>query len=118
MAEVLVEPSGFIYDTEYWASVPFSRGSVHIQSADPSATARIDPKYFMLDFDLHAQAQVARFIRELFKTEPFAPMAGAETSPGYSSVPSNATDSEWAPYLKANCKCSASFRCFLVPIPR
>ncbi|KAJ9273896.1 CAZyme family AA3 [Paecilomyces variotii] len=102
VAEVLVEPSGFIYDTEYWASVPFSRGSVHIQSADPSATARIDPKYFMLDFDLHAQAQVARFIRELFKTEPFAPMAGAETSPGYSSVPSNATDSEWAPYLKAN----------------
>ncbi|KAL1870108.1 hypothetical protein Plec18167_007626 [Paecilomyces lecythidis] len=102
VAEILVEPSGYVYDMEYWASVPFSRGSVHIQSADPSAKARIDPKYFMLDFDLQAQAQVARFIREIFKTQPFAPMAGAETSPGYSSVPSNATDSEWAPYLTAN----------------
>lgn len=103
VAEILVEPSGYVYDTEYWASVPFSRGSIHIQSADPTAKAHIDPKYFMLDFDLQAQVQVARFIRDLFKTEPLADTAGAETSPGYSNVASNATDSEWSPFILGNC---------------
>ncbi|KAJ5587199.1 uncharacterized protein N7459_002964 [Penicillium hispanicum] len=102
VAEILLEPSGFTYDTEYWGSVPFSRGNVHISSADPTAAAAIDPKYFMLDFDLHAQAQAARFIRELFQTEPFAGMAGAETSPGYSTVAANADDKSWGSFLKAN----------------
>lgn len=103
VAEVLLEPSGLTYDIEYWASVPFSRGNVHISSADPTAAASIDPKYFMLGFDLHAQVQAARFIRQLFKTEPFADMAGAETSPGLSTVAADADDQGWAPFIKNNC---------------
>ncbi|KAJ5159868.1 uncharacterized protein N7482_006872 [Penicillium canariense] len=102
VAEILLEPSGNTYDTEYWGSVPFSRGNVHIQSADPTAAASIDPKYFMLDFDLHAQIEAARFIRKLFKTEPFAGMAGDETSPGLSAVAANAGDEGWASFIKNN----------------
>lgn len=103
VAEILLEPSGFTYDFEYWGSVPFSRGNIHISSADPTAPAIIDPKYFMLDFDLHSQVQAARFIRELFKTEPFADMAGAETSPGLSTVSANADDKGWSSFLKSKC---------------
>lgn len=103
VAEVLIEPSGFVYDTEYWATVPFARGNVHISSADPTAAASIDPKYFMLDFDLQAQAQAARFIRRLFQTEPFASMAGSETSPGFSSVAADANDQGWSQFIKNNC---------------
>lgn len=103
VAEILLEPSGTTLDTEYWGSVPFSRGNVHISSADPTATAAIDPKYFMLDFDLHAQVQAARFIRQLFKTEPFAAMAGAETSPGLSTVSAMADDQRWSSFIKNNC---------------
>ncbi|CAI7611892.1 unnamed protein product [Penicillium glandicola] len=102
VAEILLEPSGTTYDTEYWASVPFSRGSVHLSSADPTAAAIIDPKYFMLDFDLHAQAQAARFIREIFQTKPLADMSGAETSPGLSTVSAGADDEGWADFIKGN----------------
>jgi len=103
VAEVLMEPSGFVYDTEYWATVPFARGNVHISSADPSAAASIDPKYFMLEFDLQAQIQAARFIREVFKTEPFASMAGSETKPGFSDVAADASDEGWAAFIKSSC---------------
>ncbi|CAI7620673.1 unnamed protein product [Penicillium bialowiezense] len=102
VAEILLEPSGTTYDTEYWGSVPFSRGSVHLSSADPTAAATIDPKYFMLDFDLHAQVEAARFIREVFNTEPFAGMAGAETSPGLSAVAATAGDEGWSDFIKNN----------------
>ncbi|KAJ5298380.1 uncharacterized protein N7443_006500 [Penicillium atrosanguineum] len=102
VAEILLEPSGTTLDTEYWGSVPFSRGNVHISSADPTATAAIDPKYFMLDFDLQAQVQAARFIRQLFNTEPFAAMAGAETKPGLSTVSATADDQGWSPFIKNN----------------
>ncbi|KAJ5199647.1 Glucose-methanol-choline oxidoreductase [Penicillium cf. griseofulvum] len=100
VAEILLEPTGAMYDTEYWGSVPFSRGSIHLSSADPTAAAIIDPKYFMLDFDLHAQVQAARFIREVFKTEPFADMAGAETSPGVAAIAADAGDDGWADFIK------------------
>ncbi|KAJ5746209.1 hypothetical protein N7520_011391 [Penicillium odoratum] len=102
VAEILLEPSGYTYDTEYWGSVPFSRGNIHISSADPTAPATIDPKYFMLDFDLHAQVEAARFIREIFKTEPFADMAGNETSPGFSTVAVSSGDEGWSSFLKSN----------------
>ncbi|KAJ5690420.1 hypothetical protein N7462_004812 [Penicillium macrosclerotiorum] len=102
VAEILLEPSGTTYDTEYWGSVPFSRGSVHISSINPTAAATIDPKYFMLDFDLHAQVQAARFIRQLFKTEPLASMAGAETSPSIPVVAADADDKGWSSFIKNN----------------
>ncbi|CAG8008278.1 unnamed protein product [Penicillium salamii] len=102
VAEILLEPSGTTYDTEYWGSVPFSRGNVHLSSADPTVAATIDPKYFMLDFDLHAQVEAARFIREIFKTEPFASMSGAETSPGLSTVAATAGDEGWSDFIKQN----------------
>lgn len=105
VAEILLEPSGLTYDTEYWATVPFARGNVHISSANPTAPASIDPKYFMLEFDLQAQVQAARFIRQLFKTQPFADMAGSETKPGLSSVAADADDQGWTSFIKNNCMC-------------
>lgn len=106
VAEILVEPSGTTYDTEYWGSVPFSRGNVHISSADPTAAPIIDPKYFMLDFDVQSQAQAARFIRELYKTEPFTDDVGEETTPGLSKVSAGANDAGWASFLTFTCKFS------------
>lgn len=105
VAEILLSASGTSYSSEYWGSVPFSRGSVHLSSADPTAAAIIDPKYFMLDFDLHSQVEAARFIREIFKTEPFADMVGPETSPGLSTVAAGAEDEGWADFIKGQCTC-------------
>ncbi|KAG0157766.1 hypothetical protein PDIDSM_4951 [Penicillium digitatum] len=67
--------------------------------SNPTAPAIIDPKYFMLDFDLHAQAQAARFIREIFQTKPFADMTGAETTPGLSTIAAGADDEAWSKFI-------------------
>jgi hypothetical protein len=109
VAEILLSPYGNVYSSEYWGSVPFSRGSIHLSSADPTAAAIIDPKYFMLDFDFEAQVQAARFIREVFNTEPLGDMAGAETTPGLSTVPADADDEAWADFIKGKCKCIPRF---------
>jgi choline dehydrogenase-like flavoprotein len=99
-AEVLVNQQSGTWDSEYWALLPFSRGSVHIGSSNTTAGAKINPNYFMLDWDVHSQVQVARFIRELYAAEPFAALIGEETSPGLQTVPASADDDTWAAWLK------------------
>lgn len=103
VAEVLIEPSGNIFDTEYWSLIPFSRGNIHISSADPRAAATLDPKYFMLDFDFESQVQVSRFIRNLYSTKPFADQVGDEITPGLSTVAADAKDAAWSDFLKSSC---------------
>lgn len=103
VAEVLIEPSGDIFGTEYWSLIPFSRGNIHISSANPRAAATIDPKYFMLDFDYESQVQVSRFIRALYSTRPFVDQVGDEISPGLSTVAADARDADWSDFLKSSC---------------
>lgn len=103
VAEVLIEPSGNIFDTEYWSLIPFSRGNIHISSADPRAAATLDPKYFMLDFDFESQVQVSRFIRNLYSTKPLADQVGDEITPGLSTVAADAKDAAWSDFLKSSC---------------
>lgn len=105
VAEVLVEPMGDIFDTEYWSLVPFARGNIHITSSNPTDTARIDPKYFMLDFDFQSQVQVSRFIRHLYSTQPLANQVGAEISPSLNTVATNAKDEAWSEFIKSGCMC-------------
>lgn len=63
----------------------------------------------MLDFDFEAQVQAARFIREVFNTEPLGDTAGSETTPGLSAVPADADDEAWADFIKGKCKCIPRF---------
>lgn len=105
VAEVLVEPTGDVFDTEYWSLVPFARGNIHITSADPMEAARIDPKYFMLGFDFQPQVQVSRFIRHLYSTQPLANQVGTEISPSLDTVATNAKDEAWSGFIKSSCTC-------------
>lgn len=100
IAEILVEPSGTAYDAEFWTLLPFSRGSVHINSAKAGEAALINPNYFMLDFDVTSLTGTTRFIREIFGTQPFAATVGSETSPGLDVVPADATQAEWFDWIQ------------------
>ncbi|RDW92308.1 glucose oxidase [Coleophoma crateriformis] len=95
IAEVLLTPSGTAVDCEYWALLPFARGNIHITSATAGVPAAINPNYYMLDWDVTGQIQVAKFIREIFATQPFAGLLGTETKPGFDVVPQNATNAQW-----------------------
>jgi choline dehydrogenase-like flavoprotein len=90
-------PSGYL-GIAFWLLMPFSRGNVHIASADPLAYPAINPNYFLIDFDTEVQVAIAKWTRKFWTTEPIATKF-TEVSPG-AAVPSNATDEEWATYVK------------------
>ncbi|ROW03691.1 hypothetical protein VMCG_05356 [Cytospora schulzeri] len=94
-AEVLIYISSGSWGAEYWGLLPFSRGSIHIGQANSTKGAVINPNYFMLDYDLELQIATAKFIREVFATEPFAAVAGTETTPGFDVIAADADRATW-----------------------
>lgn len=52
--------------------MPFSRGSVHITSADPTAQQDIDPAYFSCVVDLDIMAQNLLDVDKLHNIEPLS----------------------------------------------
>ena len=53
-------------------SHPFSRGSVHINSADPNKAPTIDPRYFSHPLDIEILGRHVQFLETIAKTEPFS----------------------------------------------
>ncbi|CAK4032118.1 alcohol oxidase [Lecanosticta acicola] len=103
IAEIIVNaPSGGMAGIEYWGLIPFSRGSIHITSANASAPASINPNYFMLDWDVQQQVGTARKAREIANATPLNDSYGAESTPGLAVVPANATEEVWAHWLKSS----------------
>lgn len=51
---------------------PFSRGSVHINSADPMQKPTIDPKYLSHPLDVELFARHLQFLETIAETEPLA----------------------------------------------
>ncbi|ROW04124.1 hypothetical protein VSDG_00941 [Cytospora chrysosperma] len=94
-AEILIYISSGTWGAEYWGLLPFSRGSVHISQANSTTDAVINPNYFMLDYDVELQVATAKFIRDVFATEPFASIAGTETTPGFDAVSADADQATW-----------------------
>lgn len=109
-AEVVFVPIGKSFSSEYWPLLPFSRGSIHINSADASQPAAINPNYFMFGQDLDAQVDVARYIRNAFKIAPLSDIVGEEFSPGVDAVPEGALSSAWKDWVLS--KCEYSWYCF------
>lgn len=75
---------------------PFSRGSVHITSADPTVSPAIDPKYFSHPLDLAVSAAIALHVQTLAQTEPLSDKFAGQGSvfqPGYEPLTvTNAAD--------------------------
>lgn len=51
---------------------PFSRGSVHITSADPTAQPRVDPRYLSHPIDMELLARAALYVETVAAAEPLA----------------------------------------------
>ncbi|TVY56724.1 Glucose oxidase [Lachnellula cervina] len=99
-------PSGLLA-TAFWLLMPFSRGSVHINSLDPLAYPTINPNYFLVDYDLKTQAAITKWVREFWMTTPMSSLA-SEISPGYETLPANATDAQYIEWAKTSCKAANS----------
>ncbi|KAF3395338.1 Glucose oxidase [Talaromyces pinophilus] len=100
-AEIVFVPLGDSVSSEYWTLLPFSRGSVHVKSANVSELASINPNYFMYEPDLHAQGYLAQYIRKIHGTAPLSGLVGDEVQPGLALVPGNASASTWESWVKS-----------------
>lgn len=118
VAEIIHYPSGNSFGSQFWSLLPFTRGNIHITSSDPTIRALINPNYFMLEYDLKSQIETARWMRKLFATAPLARIAGAETWPGKTAVPSDASDAVWAAWLKRNYHANFHFLSTAAMMPR
>lgn len=77
---------------------PMSRGSVHINSTDPTGNPIIDPKYLSNEYDLQASIIGARFARQIANTEPLSSIWDSEYQPG-DNVHS---DEQWEEFVRNN----------------
>ncbi len=84
-----------------WPLQPFSRGSIHINGTDPTATPVIDAKFFQFDIDATLAVASCRFARKFLTTAPLVDIVNASTiTPSFELVPRNAPDSVWLDWIK------------------
>lgn len=94
---------------EFWGTMPFARGSVHIDStaSPPGGTGTAvplplaDPAYWMFDYDTSLQVAASRYVRKLYlHTAPLRELVAFEGYPGFDAVPEDASDEVWARWSK------------------
>ncbi|TLD30840.1 hypothetical protein PspLS_01796 [Pyricularia sp. CBS 133598] len=86
----------------HWTLFPFSRGSVHLSSADVSRIdePRIDPRLNLVEFDITAQIQGAKLGAQLSKTGPLSGLVSGRIQPSPDVLPENATDDQWREFIR------------------
>jgi len=102
--EIMVFPFSLLPDTSGKPHIallpvishPFSRGTIHINSADPKANPTIDPHYLEAEADVEIMLETFKFSREIAKTGPFKDLVVAEAMPG----PNVVEDNDIKEYLK------------------
>lgn len=108
ISEIIISPGAKGLTLDFWGLLPFSRGSIHINSTDVSAPAVINPNYFMLDYDVHQQIATAKMARKFANTAPMSEKFSGETAPGLGKVSANGSDADWGKWLKSTCKFAAA----------
>ncbi|KAJ6579513.1 alcohol oxidase [Mycena vulgaris] len=83
---------------------PFSRGSVHIQSADPLQQPLIDPQYLTHEFDVFSLLAGYRAIEKLAQTPPLADIVAKQVLPG-----TPLSDDEVIQYIRQSCASSSHY---------
>ncbi|KAF2971284.1 hypothetical protein GQX73_g2276 [Xylaria multiplex] len=76
--------SSEVIASEYWSLLPFSRGSIH------------------LNHDIQPFVAISRLTQKFWATGPAADLVTGKEEPKDNEMPSNATDDQWASYVKKN----------------
>ena len=76
-ASALFSPDPTTYPGNYFSMLavlehPFSRGSVHIVSSDPTVYPSVDPNYFSHPLDLFVISQAMLHIQQVARTKPLS----------------------------------------------
>lgn len=90
--------------TLFVVSFPFSRGSVHIHSANPLDYPLLDPNYFLIDWDLVLLEQLRESVNQFWSTPPINHLVVQRVEPNVTIVPENASVVEWRSWMKKACR--------------
>ncbi|KAL3420945.1 Glucose oxidase 2 [Phlyctema vagabunda] len=102
VTEIYTTVQNAIFNIEFWGLLPFSRGSVHLGSADPTGKSLINPNYFMLDWDRQLQIASGKFLRDsIAVAEPVVGLIANATSPSVSTLATDADDAAWLNWIVA-----------------
>ena len=99
-AEIIITASSNNIVIAHWGLMPFARGSVHVASGNPLEPPLMDPKFFAAEIDVVIQVAIAKLSRSILYTEPMSKIVQQEIAPGQAILPLNATDDQWASYVK------------------
>ena len=100
-AEILtvIAPQGLLA-SNFWILLPFSRGSVHLGSAEKINEPLIDPRFFLADFDLNATVVTGKLTQKFWLSEPMNTVVTGPLIPGPDILPNNATEEQWEAYVR------------------
>ncbi|KAL7907774.1 hypothetical protein GGI35DRAFT_67151 [Trichoderma velutinum] len=93
IAEILTTASGTGAFSAYWSTLPFSRGSVHISSAEDINTPKINPRFMAIDFDMIVQIAIGRLAAKVWNTPPIS--TSFETVSQQGTPSADATWDQW-----------------------
>lgn len=100
-AEVItVSAPGGILASNYYAVLPFSRGSVHLGGIDQINAPVIDPGIFSADFDIAATTAIGRMAQRFWLSDHMRPLVSGQIVPDATVLPENATDAQWLAHLQ------------------
>lgn len=100
VAELFPTNAGSAIAAQLWTSMPFSWGSIHLGAVDKIDEPIIDAGLMALDIDVEMSAGVARLSRNAYHSPPLSSLMAAEISPGEDVLPLNATDIQWAAFVR------------------
>ncbi|KAL3435059.1 hypothetical protein BDV09DRAFT_195233 [Aspergillus tetrazonus] len=100
--EILTTALGANVGSAFFTLLPFSRGKVHISSADPAAYPAINPNYLMVQWDLTLQRKIAQTVTRFWETAPVSSVAGERVQLPGTDLPINATDDEWDAWVASS----------------
>lgn len=99
IGETLTNAAGSNFVSEFWFLLPFSRGSVHLTHTEALDQPAIDPKFFLIDFDLALQIELGRLSQKFWYTSPVNRLV----LPGATNLTLDASDAEWTSYYDTSC---------------
>ncbi|PNP56189.1 hypothetical protein THARTR1_03714 [Trichoderma harzianum] len=100
IAEILSTASGTGAFSAYWPTLPFSRGSVHLNSTDDINTPKIDPRFMAIDFDMVVQIAIGRLSASFWNSSAIS--ASIETEPQQGTLSPDASWNQWKNFTDSN----------------
>lgn len=104
----------------FWPLQPLSRGSVHINSTNLTATPAIDAKFLQMEFDQVAAVASAKWVRNFLLTDPISQIINASTLTASEQIlPLDASDDAWLAWIRTNSSLAPNYHhlgtCAMLP---